>query len=565
MSDDILRGYNFDNRYFHFVGEVGPTKAPESKGKRSKTGLNGVGVLYFSDGGSVEGEFSNGELNGFGARRWADGSSYTGEFLHGEFHGKGRLVKVPSPEYEGEFRLGVFEGYGEYVDRIRGEEYQGEFKNHRFDGQGSFLKDGVSCQGSFHQGLPHGQCLKRFPNGNWIQGLVQRGVFSGNCRFQYTAHPGCVITYDGPFEKGSRVAFPSRLTSKSLLSTKEFFRRTPPSTPHTSTPTGAGRQSLFPTRAPSARRISGVSSVDGSTASGSPTTAGLLLIGLYPLALNADGFHNAPLHQCIAVDVQLEVERPSLLADGDKSASQSKAKLQLTQSSPPPPSGSPLMPPQGSKGKRTLPSVGSTVSAQTKPTQQPSTIVTPYTHESGRKVVAKVYRLLSMEEGKPNFDPSDPVPLANCSPSEFQELCLRYRTTTPKNSPRGSHSTNTHLSVGKGPKRNQSVVPEDQQQEALQQLLSSVPHQSSVEAILVDGRCILQFLPIAIDPVDLVVEVQTVLDVKPQMSNSMPSSGMESNQKGFRKSPEGELDSDFLKVDEKAFSIVHLIHLVRQC
>jgi hypothetical protein len=188
-------------------------------------------------------------------------------------------------------------------------------------------------------------------------------------------------------------------------------------------------------------------------------------------------------------------------------------------------------------------------------------IVSPYTHESGRRVVAKVYRLQLMEDGKPIFDQSDPIPLANCSPSEFQELCLRYRTTTPKNSPRGSHSMGSHL---KSSKRNQSVVPEDQQQEALQQLLSSVQHQTSVDARLVDGRCVLQFLPIVIDPADLVVEIQVALDLK--LPN--PSRGTEGPTKGFRKAPpdpDGELDTDFLKMDEKPFSIVHLIHLVRQC
>ena len=207
-SASETRGFNFDNRYFHFVGDAGGGS------------IAGEGVLYFSDGGSLEGNFVQGELTGPGVRRWEDGSTYMGEFRRGEPHGQGRIVLLRGEEYEGGWQFGQRSGYGKLIDRsciTTNTTYVGEFAGHRFDGKGHLKTNEFTADGNFRKGKPHGEIEMRYVNGDTAKGNAVNGVLEGEAVLHFADGD---VTYEGPVQGGKRTVFPSsmRLTKVEVLS-----------------------------------------------------------------------------------------------------------------------------------------------------------------------------------------------------------------------------------------------------------------------------------------------------------------------------------------------------------
>ena len=46
---------------------------------------NGIGILFFPDGSTYEGEWANGFMNGKGTFTWSDGKQKTGIWKNGSF------------------------------------------------------------------------------------------------------------------------------------------------------------------------------------------------------------------------------------------------------------------------------------------------------------------------------------------------------------------------------------------------------------------------------------------------------------------------------------------------
>lgn len=144
---------------------------------------NGKGVYTYRDGDRYEGGFENGKFHGIGRYTFRNGDVYEGDFVQGEMQGSGKLTLGSS---SGET---VIEGYfsaWNYSDRVS-----------------YYTKDGTYYEGGYHNGLPHGEGIARFVNGDSYRGSFTDGVFSG--KGAYTFADGSV--YEGVFENGKPHGF----------------------------------------------------------------------------------------------------------------------------------------------------------------------------------------------------------------------------------------------------------------------------------------------------------------------------------------------------------------------
>jgi len=138
--------------------EDGSLYEGEANKKRQR---HGRGVVIFTDGKRLEGEFKDGKIEGFATLYNKVGTvNYEGNFKNDQFHGQGTLHNE-NPQateeqydfkdfnklgnnwkrYEGDFRQGKKQGVGN-LHLANGERYYGEFKDDKVSGKGCFyLKD----------------------------------------------------------------------------------------------------------------------------------------------------------------------------------------------------------------------------------------------------------------------------------------------------------------------------------------------------------------------------------------------------------------------------------------
>jgi len=158
--------FGFRNPYVRIVGET-RNGAP-----------CGYGVVYLSDGGSVEGTFdASGELTcDDGCRRWADGSTYTGPLLKGEAHGEhGVYHGADASEYRGSWAFGQRSGKGVFTDRVKQLQYHGQFQRGLFHGHGELTDPRVHVMGYFARGRPEGRVAIEYSNGDRWEGPCVAG------------------------------------------------------------------------------------------------------------------------------------------------------------------------------------------------------------------------------------------------------------------------------------------------------------------------------------------------------------------------------------------------------
>lgn len=201
--------FDFSNSYFHFVGETVGGQP------------HGYGVLYFGDGGSLEGDFEHGELNGQGTRRWASGAFYSGMMHRGEPDGIGRYVGVDGTVYEGAFAEGLRHGQGQLDDRQKLWRYKGEFVKHKFHGQGELQlhlqgSSQTIIKGNFSCGKMHGHVDCSFANGDLYNGNTVEGEFEGECLFISRG-----ISYRGEMHHNRRVDVPTKMILTDVVLLKQ--------------------------------------------------------------------------------------------------------------------------------------------------------------------------------------------------------------------------------------------------------------------------------------------------------------------------------------------------------
>lgn len=195
----------FGNRFFVFSGA--PTASHEGNG------VQGYGALHLLDGGVLEGHFNaEGQLTGpNGCRRYADGSAYYGDLLDGEAHGTGMFVGCNGDTYSGEYCLGRYHGRGDLQKRTEQWRYSGEFQSGKCHGWGAMHRQTSFArviEGEFRDGLPQGDVVIQYENGDSFTGQVHRGVPVGEGRLW---SPETGLSYAGPFVTGERSWFPDAL------------------------------------------------------------------------------------------------------------------------------------------------------------------------------------------------------------------------------------------------------------------------------------------------------------------------------------------------------------------
>ena len=109
------------------------------KGQFKNGKYNGVGKEILEDGSVFEGIFADGQKK-YGEYKFKNGSKYQGEFLDNEFHGKGKYTWVNKKIYDGNWKKGKMNGNGKFT-YPNGSFYEGEFVDGKKCGRGKYVWD----------------------------------------------------------------------------------------------------------------------------------------------------------------------------------------------------------------------------------------------------------------------------------------------------------------------------------------------------------------------------------------------------------------------------------------
>lgn len=145
-----------------------------------------------------------------------DGRVYSGQRdAKGRINGNGLMTWPNGDTYEGDWKKGLMDGEGVYVYATAGYTYTGQWKKGKIKGHGTFrfnngtvmegdwtdmgtgtgymlFADGTRYEGTFVNGLCHGQGLKIWPNGNRYEGSFAQGHMSGKGTIKF--HTGEIYT-----------------------------------------------------------------------------------------------------------------------------------------------------------------------------------------------------------------------------------------------------------------------------------------------------------------------------------------------------------------------------------
>ncbi len=133
---------------------------------------NGYGVMGYSDGSRYEGSFKNHKADGFGHFNYANGDYYKGEFREGLKHGNGALYSA-NGEKRGTWKE------GEFMDSLKSG--LGCIAGDCVTGIGTYVyKDAAATyMGRFENGLPQGEGVITYTNGDRYEGKWENGTFNG--------------------------------------------------------------------------------------------------------------------------------------------------------------------------------------------------------------------------------------------------------------------------------------------------------------------------------------------------------------------------------------------------
>ena len=98
---------------------------------------NGYGIMIYSEGISIEGEWSNGNIK-IGKMTFPDGVIYEGEFKNNQRHGKGIVMNPDKTiQYSGMWKDDFEHGFG--IRSVDGGKYSGQWKNGEIKGEGKYI------------------------------------------------------------------------------------------------------------------------------------------------------------------------------------------------------------------------------------------------------------------------------------------------------------------------------------------------------------------------------------------------------------------------------------------
>lgn len=171
---------------------------PATSGCLSGDCIDGIGDFLYPDGRHYRGSFRAGLPDGQGEMVWPDSGKYVGRFEAGKPHGPGTFYRQDGQVQEGLWRQGHWVGPAPDAPAIGC--LEGDCQNGY--GRCIFEETGARYEGTFLNGLPHGQGIMYFPEGDWYEGAFAEGVFEGTGT--YHATDGSVL--HGTWKDGAFVA-----------------------------------------------------------------------------------------------------------------------------------------------------------------------------------------------------------------------------------------------------------------------------------------------------------------------------------------------------------------------
>ena len=137
---------------------------------------NGEGLFAYPDGSKYEGQFLEGKPDGWGTFTNPAGEKYVGTFRQGLRHGKGTLYFADSTYITGDWVEGEYMGNSQ-IEPGRVGCIVGDCTN----GRGTYIfKDGIAKYvGDFRNGMPHGDGVIYYANGERYVGHWAEGNFDG--------------------------------------------------------------------------------------------------------------------------------------------------------------------------------------------------------------------------------------------------------------------------------------------------------------------------------------------------------------------------------------------------
>ena len=200
LSDGVYLGDAIAGKP-HGVGTYHMSNGDRYEGGWNVGRMHGEGTFYYSNGDSWSGEWNNGQpWNGSGRYYWKKDNtvySFEGAYLNGKKNGEGKAYIGDRVAEEGHFSNGVLDGNG--TSYLYGK-CSGEFKNGRpWNAEGFFKLPDYEAKynGSWQNGVPHGNGVVIFENGDILKGTFENGL-NGTVCWKYKKG----IQYDGTIKNG---------------------------------------------------------------------------------------------------------------------------------------------------------------------------------------------------------------------------------------------------------------------------------------------------------------------------------------------------------------------------
>jgi hypothetical protein len=164
--------------------------------------LFGRGMIIFSNGEILTGQFKKNIINGKGEHYRKDQSVYKGEFKNGKYEGMGNETFLDGSSFEGFYSSGQ-KKYGKYEWK-NGSKYQGEFADNTFNGRGIYTwKNGKKYCGNWRGGKMDGKGIFNYPDGSFYEGEFVNGLKCGNGKYVWNKDR----YYEGSWENDKQNGF----------------------------------------------------------------------------------------------------------------------------------------------------------------------------------------------------------------------------------------------------------------------------------------------------------------------------------------------------------------------
>ena len=170
--------------------------------------MTGHGALYYSNGGTLRGNFIDGKINGLGRGIYSNGDIYIGMWKKGMFHGNGLFYMKSTNNWQiGKFEQGTMlevigTGKGKpsslgllWVILIA-------IKSKLDDGKGGNTLNDLFCEGETYFDHYYGDIVDGARNGNGVFSFADGSFYSGMWKDNKTYGLGIFHYTDGKYDAG---------------------------------------------------------------------------------------------------------------------------------------------------------------------------------------------------------------------------------------------------------------------------------------------------------------------------------------------------------------------------